>query len=244
MAHHSTGAPETQSRSGDGPGARPGILRIDCYGLDMHLPIDDPLRLRLRSRIERAAASSADETTALSRTIEAISSYVASIQDGSPDELRSYSETAIRMDFIDPILRALGWDLSKHGNVSVERRIDYDRVADYVLINRHREPFAVVEAKKLYEELDKHEGQLFAYMDAAWVDIGILTNGFSWRVYRRSTAGEIEPALRLDDILKGITRQDATELCSLAGFSNNYRVKRHKTPPAKPPSPLDNGWVE
>jgi hypothetical protein len=60
-----------------------------------------------------------------------------------------YSEGLTRLEFIDPILTALGWDLSKRKHVWMERKVDVEAVADYVLYHSTGEAFAIVEAKNL-----------------------------------------------------------------------------------------------
>lgn len=76
-----------------------------------------------------------------------------------------YAEAQLRVDFLDPFLTALGWDLTNragliqaHREVVVERRTDSGR-ADY-FFRTDRKPRFVCEAKKpaevnLIEEL-KH----------------------------------------------------------------------------------------
>ena len=155
-----------------------------------------------------------------------------------------YSESRTRKEFIDPILGALGWDLTKRKLVGVERKIDNDAVADYVLYHSTREAFAIVEAKNLYEPLAKHETQLFTYMDASSADTGILTNGFSWFVYKRSEESVAKKVFEVADILTELTPESASELCQFIGFQANHHISKPKRIKANPTSPLDDGWVE
>jgi hypothetical protein len=164
--------------------------------------------------------------------------------------LLSYTEESTREEFIDTILLALGWDASNSANVGIELKIEHDSVADYVLFNSNGEIFAIVEAKNLYEDLSKHEQQLFTYMEAASASAGILTNGFSWRVYECISvpkAGEnpdIKMILSIDDILNDLTDETVAKLCNLIGFEKNYHSHKPKPPKHPPTSPLDDGWVE
>jgi len=139
------------------------------------------------------------------------------ITEGLAFGLLSYTEASTREEFIDPLLRALGWDIYGGGNVSRELRLDYNLVADYVLFNPHGEIFAIVEAKNLYEDLSRHERQLKGYMEAASVEVGILTNGFAWRVYRNTETSGFVMVCCIDDILTGLNEDLAAELYMLIG---------------------------
>ena len=228
--------------------------------MDTHSPTNEFLRDRLKAGLKGVITSTADNKLALIRTVEIISNYVTALRDSIEvnDEtgeifregLPSYTEASTREEFIDPILLALGWDVSKKHLARIELRIDYDRVADYVLFHSGGEAFAIVEAKNLYEDLVMHEEQLFSYMKAASADTGILTNGFSWRVYKSintPNAGEsaaIEMVLDVKNILEGLTEEGVSKFYDLVGYAKNYQLKKPRTTPAKPISPLDDGWVE
>jgi len=139
------------------------------------------------------------------------------INEGLSWRLLSYTEASTRDEFIDPLLRALGWDIYSGGNAARELRLDYNLVADYVLFNSHGEIFAIVEAKNLYEDLVKHESQLQSYMEAASAEVGILTNGFAWRVYRNTETSGFITVCNIEDILCGLNEELAAELYMLVG---------------------------
>jgi len=139
------------------------------------------------------------------------------INEGLSWKLLSYTEASTRDEFIDPLLRALGWDVYGGGNASRELRLDYNLVADYVLFNTHGEIFAIVEAKNLYEDLSKHESQLQGYMEAASAEVGILTSGLAWRVYRNTESAGFVMVCCIEDILNGLNEDLAAELYMLVG---------------------------
>ena len=62
-------------------------------------------------------------------------------------ELRE-NETRTRMALIDPLLHALGWDVSDPGVVMPEHKMS-GGWADYALLRPDGKPAATVEAKKL-----------------------------------------------------------------------------------------------
>ncbi len=75
--------------------------------------------------------------------IEALKTRIAS----HGNELRE-NETRTRMALIDPLLHALGWDVSDPGMVKPEYKIG-NGWADYALLRPDGKPAAAVEAKKL-----------------------------------------------------------------------------------------------
>jgi len=207
----------------------------------------------MKLKILEASGATGDCAHKLIRTAVAITEYLAALRNSADidnetgevirDGMPKYYEGFTREDFIDPLLLALGWDVSRKRHVRVERRIDYDRVADYVLYHSNREAFAIVEAKNIHEKLEKHEPQLFAYTQAAFAEVGILTNGLTWRIYKQRD-DEIRMVFVIDNILKDFTEKEAGTLCDLVGFKHNYPSKKPPAPKEKPPSPLEDGWVE
>lgn len=92
------------------------------------------------------------------------------------------NETRTRMALIDPLLSALGWDVSEPSAVTAEYGIGDDFV-DYALLGPNNLPVALVEAKKLGLPLSTHQRQLFGYCEQASVRYGALTDGSNWRLY-------------------------------------------------------------
>ena len=74
------------------------------------------------------------------------------------ERMRSYrtdleeNEIRTRAALIDPLLRALGWDVSDPGMVMPEYKID-NKPAAYALFQSNGRPAATLEAKKLGEPL-------------------------------------------------------------------------------------------
>ena len=61
------------------------------------------------------------------------------------------NETRTRMALIDPLMHALGWDVSDPGVVTPEYKVS-EGWADYALLRPDGRPAATVEAKKLGAE--------------------------------------------------------------------------------------------
>ena len=97
------------------------------------------------------------------------------------DSLRQ-NETRTRMALIDPLLRALGWDVADPGVVTPEYDVSGQR-ADYALLNNSGSPATFVEAKKLGESLIPHRMQMVNYANMSGVPYAGLTDGNNWEMY-------------------------------------------------------------
>ena len=77
------------------------------------------------------------------------------------DYLGGY-EVRTRVSLIDPMLRALGWDVDDPDLVQVEPKTD-NGWADYALLGISHRPVAFVEAKKLSANIADHTQQTVGY---------------------------------------------------------------------------------
>ena len=97
-------------------------------------------------------------------------------------------ETRTRALLIDPLLRALGWDIEDPDQVQLEFRLK-NGVPDYALI-KDGLPVGLVEAKGLGENLNaKDPGQIMKYaMDPQCQSVSLIafTNGDEWVFFRES----------------------------------------------------------
>ena len=101
------------------------------------------------------------------------------------------NETRTRMALIDPLLHALGWDVSDPGVVTPEYKVS-DGWADYALLRPNGQPAATVEAKKLGEPLMSHRMQMLNYANASGIDYAGLTDGNHWELYNVFKRGQLE----------------------------------------------------
>ena len=101
------------------------------------------------------------------------------------------NETRTRMALIDPLMHALGWDVSDPGVVTPEYRVS-DGWADYALLRPDGQPAATVEAKKLGEALASHRMQMLNYANASGIDYAGLTDGNHWELYDVFKRGQLE----------------------------------------------------
>lgn len=93
------------------------------------------------------------------------------------------NETRTRTALIDPLLTALGWDVSDPALVTPEYNVGNGR-ADYALNGSESIPSAMVEAKRLGHALsDDERMQMLNYANARGVRHAVVTDGNVWELY-------------------------------------------------------------
>jgi len=93
----------------------------------------------------------------------------------------SYDEAATKQGIILSVLDCLGWDPFNINEVYPEYTVGEKKV-DYAL--KHNDNNKVfIEAKKVGEDLEKHQEQLLNYSFQEGVKLAILTNGIAWWFY-------------------------------------------------------------
>ena len=174
------------------------------------------------------------------------------------------NETRTRMALIDPLLQALGWDISDPAVVIPEYPVGSYK-ADYALLKPNGHPAATVEAKKLGEALESHRMQMLNYSNASGVDYAGITDGNRWELYDVFKRGQLEDRRVLDiTIADAPTHRCALELLliwrpNLASgepvAANEPILSAHSAPPdprftnvqrsvtVAPPSPSNEGWT-
>ena len=105
---------------------------------------------------------------------------------------------------IDPLLRALNWDVSDPAQVVYEQQVRKKKGnIDYVLLDRLGNPAIYLEAKRADEWLtNTHLVQLRSYIQGITAGLAVLTNGTEWKIYDLSRPGRFdsERGKRLADI--------------------------------------------
>lgn len=107
------------------------------------------------------------------------------------------NETRTRMALIDPLLQALGWDTADPALVLPEYDLSGNR-ADYALLDGTGKPVALVEAKKLGEQLVSHRMQIVNYANLSGVPYAGLTDGNHWELYKVFDPAPIDDRLLLN----------------------------------------------
>lgn len=125
------------------------------------------------------------------------------------------NETRTRLALIDPLLRALGWDVADPALVMPEYSVGGSR-ADYALLGADGKPAATVEAKRLGESLEAHRMQMVNYANMSGIPYAGLTDGNQWELYEVFAQKPIEERRRLQvSIADAPAHQSALKLLLL-----------------------------
>ena len=127
-------------------------------------------------------AEESGKETVLERRIEAIRQVLTDY-----DEYLRSNETATRAVVIDPVLSALGWDVTNPALVQLEQRYN-DNKMDYVLLRGDDRILAVVEAKPAGTGLGKDRKQASGYAAEVAAPYAVLTNGGRWEAWRMDSS--------------------------------------------------------
>ena len=123
------------------------------------------------------------------------------------DEYLRHNETATRTVVIDPVLCALGWDVTNPALVQLELRFNGNKT-DYVLFRGDKTILAVVEAKPAGSGLEKDRKQASGYAAEVAAPFAVLTNGGRWEAWgmhsskRRSENVFVEVNLTTGEVAK------------------------------------------
>lgn len=144
------------------------------------------------------------------------------------------NEIRTRMALVDPLLQALGWDTTDPAIVMPEYNVaGTGKRADYALIDAAEKPVAVIEAKKLGEELASHLPQMVNYANMAGIPYAALTDGNQWEMYDVFRLGALHDRRILNvSIIGGRSYTLALELLLL------WRANMAEGPPVNAGTPV------
>ena len=148
------------------------------------------------------------------------------------------NETRTRMALIDPLLRALGWDVFDPEVVKPEYKVE-GGWADYALLRADDRPAATVEAKKLGEVLSTHRMQMLNYANASGIEYAGLTDGDHWELYSVFEPGPLHARKKLEiSITSTPVHESALKLLLL------WRPNLASGKPVPAPGPIfDDTWT-
>jgi hypothetical protein len=111
----------------------------------------------------------------------------------------SKSEASTRSTLIDPILSALGWNLTNPTMIELEKTMPKSRL-DYALYNHRSEIHTIIEAKSLGGNLGDRNIllNLIMYAIASGVNDIFLTDGVVWEHYADFSPGNVVSSKTLD----------------------------------------------
>lgn len=160
--------------------------------------------------------------SALSSVLEDIRGKIARYKG------KDLNEQNTKTALIEPVLRALGWNVGDLEEVQQEyKRRPQDKPVDYALLLL-RTPRLFVEAKGLEQNLNdrKWANQIMGYATVAGVEWVVITNGDEYRIYNACAAVPIEEKLfravtlteensRAEDTLVLLSKERITDMESL-----------------------------
>lgn len=127
------------------------------------------------------------------------------------------NEAQTRQALINPILEALGWDLSNPDYVELEKHYT-PKFIDYVLKGHNH---IIIEAKKIGTDLsnDAAFDQVFAYARRSKIRDVFLTDGLVWRHYKDNEAADGREGVHFSTERKPtINLKDDNELIKAATY--------------------------
>jgi hypothetical protein len=109
------------------------------------------------------------------------------------------NEAATRAVLIDPVLRALGWDIANTNMVEVEKALDKAR-ADYALYDNNAAVCVIIEAKSLGTDLNRPDliMSLVNYAFTFKLQDIFLTDGMVWHHFTNFQPGNVRVERSLD----------------------------------------------
>ncbi len=131
--------------------------------------------------------------TSLCEVLKLVKSSAASYR-----EQLQRNEAVTRAVLIDPVLRALGWEVANPAMVEVEKPITANGKSGVLDYHLNAEKPIIIEAKKLGEPLENHFIQLVGYAFTLGVENLYITDGLKWSHYTSISASSQEPAKRID----------------------------------------------
>jgi predicted type IV restriction endonuclease len=126
------------------------------------------------------------------------------------------NEATTRTVLIDPILQALGWNVSDPSLVELERPITSGTLSgrlDYLLNTDNSEKPIVIEAKKLGEPLEKFFPQIITYACTLKIENLFLTDGLKWFHFSEVSASNHTPTGDID-----LGKAEGADLTKAAAF--------------------------
>lgn len=146
--------------------------------------------------------------TALCETLKLVKSSAESYRD----QLKR-NEAVTRAVLIDPVLRALGWEVANPAMVEVEKPISHGGKAGVIDYHLNAEKPIIIEAKKLGEPLENHFLQVVGYAFTLGVENLFVTDGLKWMHYSNLSVSEQSPVRVID-----LAQMDDSELTKAAAY--------------------------
>ncbi len=143
-------------------------------------------------------------------------------------DLLHRNESATRYALVDPVLRALGWDLENPSDVVPEYSPGKGR-ADYGMMAGRGKARLIIEAKSLGTPTRQGIDQAITYCIAQGIEYFAVTNGELWEIYEPHRAVPIDEKLVASFDLRG--REHETVMQMLWLWRGNFVEGEPHIPP-------------
>ena len=211
------------------------------------LPGCEPIRVRsnpairpVRSQVRPPAHPSSRSIQEIAQRkstlyLDDLNNLVGDLQKRIPQhhELLSGNEWLTRYALIDPLLSALGWDLSDPSQIIPEYQSGAGR-ADYALLVGGSPPAVIIEAKRLGRNVLSGISQSINYCLTLGVRFFAVTDGDQWRVYETHKPVPLDQKLILEFSITGSSQQ--TTMTMLWFWRGNF-IQDDPTEVVLPPKP-------
>lgn len=123
---------------------------------------------------------------------------------------KALNEANTKAIFIEPLLGALGWDVSDPDVVEREHKVADGSVVDYAL-KLGEQPVIYLEAKPLHDSIDDRKviSKTVNYANNDGVKWCVLTNGQQYRVYKSNEKGDLAQKLLFEVSLEEAGREES-----------------------------------
>lgn len=128
---------------------------------------------------------------------------------------RNITEAGTKVAFINPLISALGWDVSDFDEVIFEyKATKKDTPVDYALMDGRMNPKLFIEAKQLGLNLYDHKwvAQILTYCSMAGVKWALLTDGNHYRLYNATAEARLEEKLFFDWKIMDLTEKNVDKI--------------------------------
>jgi len=140
---------------------------------------------------------------------------------------KTIGETQTKESFINPMISALGWDVTDFDEVRLEYRhtkkatpVDYALLIDMT-------PKLYIEAKQLGSNLDDYKwiAQILTYSTMAGVKWAILTDGNHYKLYNTTAEAKLEEKLFFEWKIKDIAETNIDKVVSFLNLLTKEKFK-------------------
>ena len=149
---------------------------------------------------------------------------------------KNIGETQTKESFINPLISALGWDVTDFDEVKLEYKhskkanpVDYALLIDLT-------PKLYIEAKQLGSNLDDYKwiAQILTYSTMAGVKWSILTDGNFYRLYNTTAEAKLEEKLFYEWRILDITDSNVDKVVSFINLLTKEKFKEDE---------IDLAWI-